>query len=115
MTVSGLVTIALWSSILCVGQEVHVSRGKGSVVLSVLAQKPYPLMSGEEKTATLSVECAQKGKKTVHLLKFSPGGSLVEDNPEKGAQLTFNMAIGGVKQMTTWANYGDTITFYLSR
>jgi hypothetical protein len=64
----------------------------------------------------LSLECDHKGKKTVHLLKFSPGGSVVEDSPEKGAQLTFNMTIGGIKQMTTWVNYGDTITFvYLAR
>jgi hypothetical protein len=111
MNVSGLVAIVLWSSFLCMAQEVHVSQGKNSVVLSVSAQKPYPLMSGEENTARLSVECAQKGKKAVHLLKFSPGGSLVEDNPEKGAQLTFNMTIGGVKQSTTWVNYGDAITF----
>jgi hypothetical protein len=95
---------------------VSVSQGENTVILSVLAQHPYQLMSGEAKTARLSVECAQKGKKTVHVLMFSPGGSLVEDNPEKGKQLTFNMTIGGVTQMTTWVNYGDTITFvYLAR
>jgi len=93
------------------GQEVHASQGKNVVVLSVLAQKPYSLMSGEAKTAKLSVECAQKGKKTVHVLKFSPGESLVEDNPEKGAPLTFNITIGGIKQTTSWANFGDTVTF----
>jgi len=107
--------MALWS-FLCMGQEVHVARGKNSVVLSVLAQKPYSLMSGEGKTATLSVECDHKGKKTAHLLKFSPGGSLVEDSPEKGVQVTLNMTIGGIKQTTTWVDYGDSITFvYLGK
>src|ERR1035441_10817246 len=105
MNVSGFVAIALWSS-LCMGQEVHVSRGKGVVVLSVSAQKPYQLLSGEGKMPMLSVECAHKGKKAGHLVEFSPGGSLVEENLEvdaKPGQLTFNMTIGGTKQMTVWS------------
>ena len=113
LNVSGLVAIVLWSS-LCLGQEVHVSRGKNTVVLSVSAQKKYQLMSGEEKLPTLSVECAHKGKKTGHNVKFSPGGSLVEENFEvdaKPGQLTFNMTIGGTKQITAWVPYGDTVTF----
>jgi hypothetical protein len=109
MKVSGLVAVALWSS-LCIGQEVHVSRGKNSVVLSVLAQKPYQLMSGEVKTPALIVECDQKGKKSGHLVKFSASGSLVEDNPE-GSQLTFDMTIGGAKEMTTWVPFGDTVSY----
>ena len=48
------------------GQEVNVSRGNGTVVLSVSAQKPYPLATGQEKLPVLSVECAHKGKKTGH-------------------------------------------------
>ena len=113
MKASGFVAIALWS-LLSMGQEVHVSRGNGIVVLSVWAQKPYPLMSGEEKMPTLSVECSQKGKKTVHVLKFSPGGAVVEDSPEvtaKGEQLAFNTTIGGTKQTTSWIPYGDTVSF----
>jgi hypothetical protein len=114
MKLSGFVGITLWS-FLCLGQEVHVSPGNGNVVLSVWAQKSYQLVPGEVKTPVLSVECTQKGKKTtLHFLKFSPGGSLAEDNPEgpaKGGQLSFNMTIGGNKQMTTWIPYGDTVTF----
>jgi hypothetical protein len=111
MNVSGLVAIVLWSS-LCLGQEVHVSRGKDTVVLSVSAQKPYPIMSGEAKFPMLSVECAHKGKKTGHNVKFSPSGALVEENPDvKGAQQTFNMTIGGTKQVTGWVPYGDTVTY----
>jgi len=113
LNVSGLVAIVLWSS-LCMGQEVHVTQGKGVVVLSVAAQKPYQLLSGEGKMPMLSVECAHKGKKVGHLVEFSPGGSLVEENFEvdaKPGQLTFNMTIGGTKQMTAWVPYGDTVTF----
>ena len=112
MNVSGLVTIVLWSS-LCLGQEVHVSRGKDTVVLSVSAQRPYQLMSGEQKLPTLSVECTHKGKKTAHLLKFMPAGTLVEDIEvsAKGGQLSFNMTIGGIKEITDWVGSGDALTF----
>ena len=111
--VSGFVAVMLWCS-LCLGQEVLISRGKDTVVLSVSAQKPYQLLSGEGKMPMLSVECAHKGKKAGHLVEFSPGGSLVEENFEvdaKPGQLTFNMTIGGTKQMTAWVPYGDTVTF----
>ena len=112
LNVSRFVAIVLWSS-LCLGQEVHVSRGNGAVVLSVSAQKPYPLMSGEQKLPTLTVECAHKGKKTGHTIAFSAGGALVEDTDmnAKGAQQIFNMTIGGTKQTTGWVPYGDTITY----
>ena len=113
MKMSGLVAILLWS-LLGVGQEVHVSPGKNSVVLSVAAQKPYSLMSGEEKKPVLAVECALKGKKTVHILKFLPGGMLAEDNPEssaKGGELVFEMTMGGTKESTTWIPYGDTESY----
>ena len=69
MNVSGLVAIVLWSS-LCMGQEVHVTRGKGSVVLSVSAQKPYQLLSGEGKMPMLSVECAHRAKRPDTLWNF---------------------------------------------
>ena len=112
MNVSRFVAIVLWSS-LCLSQEVHVSRGKNTVVLSVSAQKKYQLMSGEEKLPELSVECAHKGKKTGHNVIFSPGGTMVEDTDgdRKGAQLIFNMTICGTKQATGWVSYGDTVTY----
>ena len=112
MKVSGFVAIVLWSS-LCLGQEVHVSRGKDTVVLSVPAQKTYQLMSGEQKLPTLSVECAHKGKKTGHNVKFMPGGTLVGDLEvdAKGGQRTFTMTIGGIKEITDWVGYGDAVTF----
>lgn len=110
--VSGFVTIVLWSS-LCLGQEVNVSRGKDTVVLTVSAQKPYQLMSGEQKLPTLGVECIQKGKKTAHLLKFLPAGTLAGDleADAKGGPRTFTMTIGGTKQITAWVGFGDAVTF----
>ncbi len=115
MKISGLVAIMLWS-LLGVGQEVHVSQGKGIVVLSVMAVKPYQLMSGEEKTAIFSLACIQKGKKTAHLVKFLPGGLLVEDSPDvtaKSGVSVFNMTISGTKQMTEWAA-SDPVTYVFS-
>ena len=109
---------AIVATVLCpllsVGQQVQVSQNKGDVVLTVKAQKPYQLVIGEEKLPVLSVECAQKGKKSAHLVKFSPGGTLREDSvdaPAKGENLVFDVTIGGTKQATTWAPYGDGITF----
>ncbi|MFI5116191.1 MAG: hypothetical protein ACHP8B_05770 [Terriglobales bacterium] len=112
MKVSAFVAIVLWSS-LCLGQEVHVSRGNGTVSLSVAAQKPYQLMSGEQKLPTLSVECTQKGKKTGHLLIFLPGGTLAEDLEvdAKGGQRPFAMTIGGTREITAWVGLGDAVTF----
>ncbi len=100
-------------SLLCLGQEVTISRGIGTVALSVTAQKPYALMSGEEKSPTLTVECAHKGKKTGHVLSFTAGSALTEgtDMDAKHAQLILNMTVGGTKQKTGWVPYGDTITY----
>lgn len=113
MKLSGVVAIVLWS-LLCAGQQVHVTREKTGVVLSVVAQKPYQLMSGEFKEAKLSVECIVKGKKTEHMVNFSPGGSVVDNNPEAIAKTgapAFTMTIGGTRQVTTWAPSGDTVSF----
>jgi hypothetical protein len=112
VNLSRFVAIVLWSS-LCVGQEVHVSRGNGTVALSVAAQKPYSLATGQEKLPTLTVECVHKGKKTGHTIAFSAGGALVEDTDmdAKGAQQIFKMTIGGTTQTTGWVPYGDTITY----
>ena len=110
---SGLVAITLWS-FLCLGQEVEVSPGKGNVVLSVRAQKPYQLIQGEERTPVLGVVCGLKGKTPGHLLTFSAGGTLAQDNPEASATNAprrLSMTIGGNKQMTTWIPYGDTASF----
>lgn len=59
-------------------------------------------MSGEEKSPTLTVECAHKGKKTGHVLSFTAGSALNEgtDMDAKGAQLILNMTVGGTKQKT---------------
>jgi hypothetical protein len=111
LNVSRFVAIVLWSG-LCLGQEVNVSRGKDTVVLSVAAQKPYPLATGQEKLPVLSVACAHKGKKTGHNIVFSAGGALVGGNFDaKDAQLIFYMTIGGTRQMTGWVPFGDTITY----
>lgn len=112
MKIAGFVAIILWS-LLGVGQEMHVSQGKGIVVISVWALKPYQLMSGEEKTAIFSVTCVQKGKKTGHLVKFIPGGDLVADSPDvtaNSAGSVFNMTIGGTKQITEWVP-ADTVSY----
>lgn len=100
--------------VLCLGQEVEVTPGKGTVLLSITAQKPYQWLASEQKSATLSVQCAQKGKKSVHLLLFSAQGSVMEDDPEtagRGGQVTFHMIIGNAKQVTTWIPYGTPETF----
>ena len=81
MKIAGFVAIILWS-LPGMGQEMHVSQGKGIVVLSAWATKPYQLMSGEEVVPVFAVDCIQKGKKISHLLKFLPGGLLVEDSPD---------------------------------
>ena len=113
MCLAGIVATVLYP-LLSTGQQVQVSQNKGDVVLSVKAQKPYQLGVGEEKLPVLSVECAQKGKKTVHLVKFSPAGTLGEDSvdaPSKGENAVLDVTIGGIEQTTTWAPYGDAITF----
>ena len=115
MKISGLIAIILWP-LLGMGQDVHVSQGKGIVVLSVWAVKPYKLMSGEEKTAIFAIACTQKGKKTAHVLKFLPGEQLVEDTPgitATSGEFVFNMTISGTRQMTEWA-LSDPVTFAYS-
>jgi hypothetical protein len=110
---AGIVATVLFP-LLSMGQQVQVSQSKGDVVLSVKAKKPYQILIGEEKLPVLTVECAQKGKKSAHLVKFSPGGTLREDSvdaPSKGENLDFDVTVGGTKQTTTWAPYGDGITF----
>ena len=107
--------VALLScSVLCLGQEVEVTTGKGSVLLSLTAQKSYQWLASEQKQPTLSLQCAQKGKKSVHLLLFTAQSSVMEDDPEtagRGGQVTFHMTIGTTKEITTWIPYGDAVTY----
>ncbi len=97
------------------GQDVHVTSDKGVVTLSVSAQKSYGLIvSGEAKTPVLSVVCQQKGKKTGHLIVFSPGGILTEQEYStfgKSASLVLETTIGAHKQSTTWVSQGDLQSF----
>lgn len=117
MKIAGFVAIILWS-LPGMGQEMHVSQGKGIVVLSVWATKPYQLMSGEEVVPVLAVDCIQKGKKISHLLKFLPGGSLVEDSPDitaKSGESVFGMTINGTKQITEWAPSDPSTFVYIGK
>ena len=96
-------------SLLCSAQEVQVSSVKGGVMLSVSAQHSYQLMPGETKLPTLGVECIHKGKKSSHLVIFSPGGAVVGDDTDasaKGGQ-AFVLTIDGKKQASSWIRYGD--------
>src|SRR5512135_715396 len=91
----GLIACALCSSNLS-GQDVHVTSENGVTTLGVAAQKPY--VSGQPKTPVLSVVCQQKGKKVVHAIRFSPGGTLMEqENSSFGTStsLVLKMTIGG--------------------
>lgn len=92
-----------------VAQDVQVNSGKNTVILSVNAQQSYDVVSGEKKTPVLSVECVQ-GKKAGHIITFSPGGAVIEDNPE-GKEANFIVTMGGSKHTTNWVNFGDTVTF----
>jgi len=117
MKIAGFAAILLWS-LLGMGQEMHVSQGKGIVVLSVWATKPYQLMSGEEVVPILTVDCIVKGKKMSHLLKFLPGGLLVEDSPDitaKSGESVFGMTINGTKQITEWAPSDPSTYVYVGK
>lgn len=108
------IALVICCSILALGQEVEVAPGKNSVGLTVTASKSYNLLPTEAKQPTLTLECALKGNKAGHLLLFSPGGAIAEENeglaPRNGA-LTLTMRTGSTKQATTWIPYGDTATF----
>ena len=74
-----------------VAQDVQVTSAKNALVLSVSAQTPYDLVSGEKKTPVLGVQCV-KGKEAGHVVTFSPGVNVIENNP-KGNQATFMVTI----------------------
>lgn len=94
-------------------QEVQVSPVKGGVLLSVSAQHSYQLMPGETKLPTLGVECIHKGKKSSHLVIFSPGGSVVGGDDDAGAKggQAFVITINGKKQASAWTRYGDAESY----
>jgi len=100
---------SLWS----LAQAVHVAPVKGGVVLSVSAQKPYPLLPGMSKLPQLGVECIRKGSKSSHTVIFWPGGSVVADDIEPGGKggQGFAMTIDGNKEATPWSSYGDSGAF----
>jgi len=93
---------------------VEITPGKNSVGLTITANKSYNLLPTEEKQSTLTLMCALKGKKAGHLLLFSPGSEISEDDPEsepRSGQLTLKVKIGGTKQVTSWIPYGSKATF----
>lgn len=103
----------LWAT-LSVSQTVHVSHAKGGLTLSVSAQKSYDMMASEKKTPVLTVQCAEKGKKTMHMVLFSPGEAIGEDKAEdapRSGELYLDTTLGGKKDSTPWIPYGDTVTF----
>lgn len=109
MRLSGLFAIVC-CSYLAFGQEVHVTPIKNGVVLSVAARK-YHILATEEKEPTLSIQCAAKGKKSAHILMFSSGSAITEDNAEiepRSGEFMLSVTIGGTRQTTDWIPYGDT-------
>ncbi len=98
-----------------VGQEIRVTAEKGIVTVSVAAQKPYTLtVAGQPKTPLLSVTCQQKGKKIAHVITFSPGGILTEQEYStfgNSASLELDVTLGEHKQSTTWVSHGNLQSF----
>jgi len=113
MKVLGLLTV-LCGCLLAMGQEVTVTPGKNSVLLSIPASKSYQLMVAEDKQPTLSLQCAQSGKKSAHILMFTPGEAMAEDNAEtepRSGEFTLTMKFGNTKTTTSWIPYGKPETF----
>ena len=106
--------VVLCSSV-AIAQEVHVTAENGVVTLSVTAQKPYTLMAnGQQKTPAMAVICQQKGKKTGHVITFSPGGILTEQEFStfgNSASLRLSIRLGEQKLSTHWVAYGNVETF----
>lgn len=113
MKLTTVVAVVLLSC-LAGAQNVHVTSGKGSVSLSVSAIKPYQILASESKRPVLSVQCTQKGKKVMHVITFTAGGALGEDDPEstpKNGEITLNAVVGGKQLATSWIPFTDPITF----
>jgi hypothetical protein len=102
-------------SLTAVAQEVHVTSENGILTLSVSAQLPYTLMAaGQPKTPVLTVGCQQKGKKAGHLITFSPGGTMAEQQYStfgSSASLLLPVKLGRQKLSTNWVAYGNVETF----
>ncbi len=94
-------------------QEVQIAPVKGGVMLSVSAEHSYQLMPGETKLPVLGVECIHKGKKSSHLVIFSPGGSVVGGDDDAGAKggQAFLITIDGKKRSSSWTRYGDAESY----
>lgn len=114
ISLAAATAVALWS-LVAMGQEVHVTSDNGIVTLSIAAQKPYAVIaSGQAKTPVLSVTCQQKGKKFSHMITFSPGGILTEQEYStfgSSASLVLEMTIGEHKQPTTWVSHSGLQNF----
>lgn len=102
-----------WAN-LGVCQTVHTTLQKGGVSMSLSADKAYEIMASEKKTPTLTVQCAHKGKKSMHMVLFSPGGAIAEDKAEdapRSGELSLDVTVNGKKKPMDWIPYGDTVTF----
>ena len=96
-------------------QELHVTAENGIVTMSVAAQKSYTLLAaGAPKTPVLAVICQKKGKKTGHVITFSPGGILKEQELStfgNSASLLLSTKLGEQTLSTHWIAYGNVETF----
>ncbi len=105
-------------STLSSAQQVELSAVKGGIALSVSAQKTYQVMTGEDREPVLTLQCIHKGKKSAHLLIFSPAGEMAEAGPFGTSNAPQNLAVtvDGKTQETIWALYGDGSSFaYLGK
>ena len=113
--VAALCVVLGLCSLVAVAQEVHVSSDHGAVTLSVAAEKPYTLMaSGQPKTPVIAIVCQQKGKKMGHVITFSAGGILTEQEFStfgNSASLLLTVRLGKQKLSTNWVAYGNVETF----
>jgi hypothetical protein len=109
---SGVIATA---SLMAIAQDLHVTSENGTVTMTVAAQKSYALMpTGQQKTAVLTVSCQHKGKKVGHVVTFSPGGILTEQQYSgfgNSASLQLAVNLGGQKLSTNWVAYGNVETF----
>ncbi len=96
----------------CSAQELQTAYIKNGILLTVPAQK-YQLLPGQERTPQLGVQCIHKGKKSLQVVIFLPGGSLVSDNPEAGnkAGEMIAMSVKGEKIVVPWVGLNEDIGF----
>lgn len=111
-----LVLTIVGCAILSLGQEVRTSQVKEGVNVSITANQSYEVMTGEKKRPVLSVQCTQnqKATKSMHLVMFSAGDPIGEDDPTtapKNGEIALNTDVGGSKERTNWIPYGDAVTY----